>query len=71
MTGVQTCALPICDVSEWPLWTNSTGTALIIAGPAPGTTQRNQNIVLGIQAGNTFTPLPPSVQSFQSHSPAW
>jgi RNA polymerase sigma-70 factor, ECF subfamily len=21
--------------------------------------------------GNTFTPLPPSVQSFQSHSPAW
>jgi len=59
------------DVSEWPLWTNSTGTALIIAGPAPGTTQRNQNIVLGIQAGNTFTPLPPGVQSFIGQSPAW
>jgi hypothetical protein len=57
--------------SQWPLWTNSTGTALIIAGPGPGATQRNQGTVLGIQAGNTFTPLPPHVQSFQSQSPTW
>jgi hypothetical protein len=57
--------------SQWVLWTNPAGTALIIAGPGPGTTQSNQRTVLGIQAGNTFTPLPPGVQSFQSHSPAW
>jgi hypothetical protein len=57
--------------SQWVLWTNPTGTALIIAGPGPGTTQRNQNTVLGVQAGNTFTPLPAGVQSFQGKSPAW
>jgi hypothetical protein len=57
--------------SEWPLWTSPAGTALIIARPGPGTTQRNQGTVLGIQAGNTFTPLPPGVQSFQGQSPAW
>jgi hypothetical protein len=57
--------------SQWVLWTNPTGTALIIAGPGPRTTQRNQNTVLGIQAGNTFTPLPAGVQSLQGKSPTW
>jgi hypothetical protein len=59
------------SASQWVLWTNPTGTALIIVGPEPGSAQRNQNIVLGIQAGNTFTPLPPRVQSFIGRSPAW
>jgi len=57
--------------SEWPLWTNPTGTALIIAGSGQGTAQHNRGTVLGIQAGNTFTPLPPRVQSFINQSPAW
>jgi hypothetical protein len=52
--------------SQWALWTNPTGTALIVAG-----LQGNDQPVLGIQAGNTFTPLPPRVQRYIGRVPAW
>jgi len=57
--------------SQWVLWTNPTGTALIVAGPGPQATQRNQQLVLAVQAGNSFTPLPKGVQSFLGQTPTW
>jgi hypothetical protein len=57
--------------SQWVLWTNATGTAMIVAGPGPQTTQRSQQTVLAVQVGNTFTPLPKGVQSFLGETPTW
>ena len=57
--------------SPWVLWTNAAGTAMIVAGPGPQTTQRSRPTVLAVQAGNTFIPLPKGVQSFLGETPTW
>ena len=59
------------DAPQWALWTNATGTAMIVAGPGPHTAQRSRQTVLAVQAGNTFTPLPKAVQSFLGETPTW
>ena len=56
---------------QWMLWTNATGTAMIVAGPGPQTTQRSRQTVLAVQVGNTFIPLPKGVQSFLGETPTW
>ena len=56
---------------QWVLWTNATGTAVIVAGPGPQTTQRSRQTVLAVQAGNTSTPLPKAVQSLVGETPTW
>src|SRR5262249_51226224 len=39
-------------------WANATGTALIVDGPAPGSTTANPRIAFGVMTGGSFTPLP-------------
>ena len=46
------------------------GTTLIVDGPAPDSTDRNPRIVLGVLAGNAFTPLPKAVQAL-IYTAAW
>src|SRR5262245_3034720 len=74
-TGKPVLALGQRQVSgaapQWLLWTNATGTAMIVAGPGPQTTQQGRQTVLAVQAGNTFTPLPKGVQSFLGETPTW
>jgi hypothetical protein len=58
--------------SEWVLWTNAAGTALIAAGNGPQATERNPQTLLGVvNAGSTFTPLPKGVQAFLGQTPTW
>ncbi len=54
-------------------WTDHTGGTLVLASSRPGTGNRNHlaPVVLGIQDGNKFLPLPAGVQKFNPEETVW
>jgi hypothetical protein len=51
-------------------WASGSGSALIVDGPGPRSTNGNPELALGVLAGGTFTPLPPAVQALL-YSATW
>jgi hypothetical protein len=51
-------------------WASATGSAMIVDGPGPHSTNDNPQLALGVLAGGTFTPLPPAVQALL-YSATW
>jgi hypothetical protein len=52
------------------IWASPDGTTLIVDGPAPGSTNRNPRLAVGILTGNAFTPLPAAVLALL-YTAAW